>query len=272
MGEEFLKNRPFVSLFRPLVQDALFRKKASITMISLKRGDNTCMKFTICSHDPAFHGVCRFAVETWADTLGVDTEISITDRVEELFAGGLELLLLDADSLFQQESSILEENRDSADTLFLCTRESRQAIRCYSLRPSAFFGKAFSAMSRCVARWKGDLRSLEVMEIRSRVRIPLCEILWAEAMGNRSLLHGMRREVQVSESLNDLAAMLPGEVFVRCQRSYMVNLYHVKSLEGKDLVMTDGSTVSVGRALQADVQQALAQFWARCLSGWETGE
>lgn len=230
------------------------------------------------SHDQRFLASCRAVVETWAEILGAEFELSGAEAMEGSTLPQMQLLILDADGLSDRELELLEKERDHVEVLFVCTQNSRQAIRCYSLRPTAFLSRNFSvmdlddAMGRCVSLWQGELRCLEVTENRSRVRIPLCEILWAEAMGHRSVLHGMRREVQVSESLNDLAVLLPETTFIRSQRSYIVNLYHVKRIDGKDLIMSDESAVSIGRTMRPDVQQALSRFRDLCLFSGKTGE
>lgn len=229
------------------------------------------MDVSIYSHDERFYPACGEVVNAWAEIIGAELRLVELEDLEGMPSCRTRLLILDADGMTDRELEILDEGRAGVEALFVCSRDSRQAIRCYSLRPTAFLGRSFSvldldgAMSRCISNWQGDLRYLEVTESRSRTRIPMCEILWVEAMGHRSLLHGMRREVQVSESLTELAAVLPPEVFVRCQRSYMVNLYHVKRTDGKGLVMSDGSAVAIGRAMRAEVQNAMARFQAGCL-------
>ena len=235
------------------------------------------MKIHTFSRDQRGLSSCGAVMDSWAEIVGVHLDLVGVEMAEGACLPRMQMLILDADGLSDRELELLEKERKNVEVLFVCTQNSRQAIHCYSLRPTAFLSRTFSvmdldgAMGRCVSVWQGELRCLEVTENRSRVRIPLCEILWAEAMGHRSVLHGMRRVVQVSESLNDLAVLLPETTFIRSQRSYMVNLYHVKRIDGKTLIMSDDSSVSIGRTMRPDVQQALSRFRDLCMFSGKTG-
>lgn len=54
--------------------------------------------------------------------------------------------------------------------------------------------------------------------------------------------------------LNELALQICGDVFFRCHQSFLVNLYHVDSLNGKDLVIS-GERIPVSRKYYAEVKR-----------------
>ena len=115
-------------------------------------------------------------------------------------------------------------------------------------------------MSRCVSIWQTGLQNLELTENRSRLKIPMCDIVWAEAQGRSCMLHCLCRDIQIGESMNELASQLPAGVFIRCQRSYLVNLHHVKTIDGKYVYMSNGAAVSIGRSTRLEVMSSVQQY------------
>lgn len=54
--------------------------------------------------------------------------------------------------------------------------------------------------------------------------------------------------------LNELALQVCGDVFFRCHQSFLVNLYHVDSLNGKELMIA-GERIPVSRKYYAEVKR-----------------
>lgn len=236
------------------------------------------MKIDLCSPDRGFLRACRAVLESWQKYICVDASVTEYDHWQRLptqSQGSQSMLFLDADHMdMPLELQHLEKARSAYGALFVCSRDSRKAIALYRLRPTAFLGKPLSAsaldkaMSRCVPLWQTGLQKLELTESRSRLKMPMCDILWAEAQGRSCMVHCLSRDVQVGESMNELFSLLPGAVFIRCQRSYLVNLHHVKAMDSKFLYMSNGTAVSIGRSTRPEVLSAVEAYqqqWNRKL-------
>ena len=231
------------------------------------------MKIDICSRDMEFLRSCRSALEAWSGFVCVDIDVSLYERWEDLpgTSGNVRsMLFLDAEHVdLSQNQEHLENIRAGYGALFVCSQESKKAIALYRLRPTAFLRRPLSAasldqaMSRCVSVWQTGLQNLELTENRSRLKVPMCDILWAEVLGRSCLLHCLCRDIQIGESMNELVSQLPGAVFIRCQRSYLVNLHHVKSVDGKFVYMSNGEAISIGRSTRSEVMSAVAHYRER---------
>ena len=55
---------------------------------------------------------------------------------------------------------------------------------------------------------------------------------------------------------------LPETVFTRCQRSFVVNLTHVREIAGNSLFLSDGTEISLGRGIKAGVLEAYQRYRA----------
>ena len=228
------------------------------------------MKIDICSRDMGFLQSCRSVLKVWSKFVCVDIDVSQYERWENLpdISGNIRsMLFLDAESVdLSHNQEQLERIRTGYGALFVCSQESKKAIALYRLRPTAFLSRPLSAaaldqaMSRCVSVWQNGLQNLELTENRSRLKAPMCDILWAEASGRSCMLHCLCRDMQIGESMNELATQLPGTVFIRCQRSYLVNLHHVKEADGKFVYMSNGEAISIGRSTRPEVMSAVANY------------
>ena len=231
------------------------------------------MKVDICSQDLGFLRSFRSVLEAWGEFVCVDIELSLYERWVDLpgeRGTNQSMLFLDAEHLdLSQDLKKLEDVRAAYDAMFVCAQESRKAISLYRLRPTAFLSRPLSAamldrvMSRNVSFWKTGIQNLELTENRSRLKIPMCDILWAEALGRSCMLHCLCRDMQIGESMNELTAQLPGDVFIRCQRSYLVNLHHVKKADGKVVYMSNGEEVAIGRSSRVEVMEAVDNYHER---------
>lgn len=65
------------------------------------------------------------------------------------------------------------------------------------------------------------------------IKVPLKEILYLEATGSYCKLFSIDREFTVSCNLNKLSSKIAEHNFIRIHRSYVVNLNHIKGINGE---------------------------------------
>lgn len=65
------------------------------------------------------------------------------------------------------------------------------------------------------------------------IKVPLNEILYLEATGSYCKLFSIDREFTVSCNLNKLSTKIAAHNFIRVHRSYVVNLNHIKGINGE---------------------------------------
>lgn len=91
---------------------------------------------------------------------------------------------------------------------------------------------------------------------RGQIRsIPYKKILYIGSREHTVYIYCTDGKVQKYKGkLNELEGKLYGNIFLRCHQSYIVNIYHVDSLCGSDL-MISGSCVPVSRRYYAEVKR-----------------
>ena len=227
------------------------------------------VRFGICSEDGVFRASLRHAIQVWSAGVCADMDTcewpDWPSCLEGLGADPCELLFLDADSACMHWDEIARQ-LNGACALFVCSDSSHAAIDCYALHPRGFLTKQVTAESLerslypCFGLWRKALACLNLSIGRNRVSLPVCELLWADARGRSCVLHSSHGQITVNDTLQELTGKLPPALFFRCQKSFVVNLRHIRAVSGGMLVMSDGAQVPVGRNCKSEVQQAYAAF------------
>lgn len=212
------------------------------------------MHFTVYMEDPAERAALFRMLEIWRDLTCSCVEFSSWDPEERPEPGGI--LFWDLDGRLPPASI------DGAYALFLCSSSSSAAIASYSLHPAGFLRKPigmeklWAALHRCIKLWWDSLERLEILSDRLRVRLPLCDLIWAEGARRGCLVHSSQECIVNCETLSALEARLPKGLFFRCQRSFLVNLTHVQALDSQGLHMSDGAVIPLSRNSRGAAVQA----------------
>ena len=95
---------------------------------------------------------------------------------------------------------------------------------------------------------------------KGRRRIPLSDILYAEAMERVAKLALVNRVEELSIKFSDLIPLLPERRFVLCHRSYLVNLEHIAYIRSRELELTTGEALPVSRYRLEDLQKRFVGY------------
>lgn len=117
-----------------------------------------------------------------------------------------------------------------------------------------------TALDRCLFQVGEAERFVEVVVDREPRRVLLNDLRWAESRSNACTLHLEREELITWLSLEELEAMLQDKRFLRCQRSYLVNLDYVSGMKGSDFVLADGALVPMSRENRAAMKDRLQKY------------
>ena len=101
---------------------------------------------------------------------------------------------------------------------------------------------------------------LEIYDGRVKIGIPFSNLLCVEGARRGCRIHTTHQRITSQEPLYRLEQQLPEKIFIRCQRSFVVNLTHVREIAGSSLLLNDGTQISIGRGSKSDVLAAYRQF------------
>lgn len=91
------------------------------------------------------------------------------------------------------------------------------------------------------------------------IQLKFNEIMYITKEGNNALIHTKNRTYYERTSLSKITDKLTHS-FIQCHKSSIVNLAYVNSLSGYELLLTDGTSITVGRNHLTKVRNALLDY------------
>ncbi len=85
------------------------------------------------------------------------------------------------------------------------------------------------------------------------VRIYFREIYYMESERNRLHIHTAAREYLCYKSMKALQEQLPEREFLKCHGSFLVNVYCIKEVREKDLLLLNGEPIPVSRMYRKEL-------------------
>lgn len=116
----------------------------------------------------------------------------------------------------------------------------------YLLKPVGW--DAFrEAMRRSLSRTEPAVRRVRVTAGREELEVDVSGIKYIEVYGHRTILHTVKGEMAVGQSLSAMEEALGGNPFLRCYRYFIVNMDFVRQLNEDSFLMQDGRKIPLSR-------------------------
>lgn len=112
----------------------------------------------------------------------------------------------------------------------------------YLIKPLTYEA-VVQALDRAISMIRAPERIITVPVNRIQVSVPLCQIQYAEVYGRETILHTNGDTLRVLLPLKSIERMLEGGPFLRCYRSYIINMDCVASMEENCFVLLDGTRI-----------------------------
>ena len=161
-------------------------------------------------------------------------------------------------------AAALRKLGDSTAIVFISSNRE-MALRGYEVSAARYLAKPIDrlrlreALLYCY-RTFCKKREILLPTGKGQRRIPLSDVLYAEAMGRATRLVLAHRTEEVSLKFSDLAALLPERQFALCHRSYLVNLDHIGYIRSRELELTTGEILPVSKYRLEDLQKQFIDY------------
>jgi DNA-binding LytR/AlgR family response regulator len=151
--------------------------------------------------------------------------------------------------------------------LVFITSSRDHALESFPLRPHYYVTKPIkredidNAFARCRSTFIKNARFVEMVSDRAKIKIPVCKLLYVETFGRETVFHTMEGDFTTTAQmlLDDLERELGGS-FLRCHRSFIVNMNHIKTIAQQDFRLLDGSLVPMSQRRRTALRDAYADF------------
>jgi len=238
------------------------------------------MNICICDDSAADRAALRRHLEAYTAKYHLDYALIEYESAEAMFAhitgpaNFPDLLFLD---IFMNHVTGMEAARTLIDmgfegSLIFTTSSADFAVESYKVNASGYLLKPYTqgdlehAMDRCRSLWEAHLKYLTVTSERLSVNIFLKNIYYIETGKDHCcLIHTTTGIVRTATPMGELENQLSSAgSFLRCYRSYIVNLDMIERMEDNQLIMKNGDPVMITMRNKARIKKEIADyFWSQ---------
>lgn len=232
------------------------------------------MRIAICDDEAVQQQILQKYLEEWAKVSGevLETELFISGE-SFLFTWeedrDYDLLILDIEmgqlSGMEIAAKIRSQN-DNIPILFVTAYDKYMAqgydvAALHYLMKPVHKEKFFEVLDKVKKLGKNEEKQLFHTD-KGPISLPLSKIWYVEARAHQCVLYTEADEYVLYSGINEMAELLESyREFVRCHRSYVVNVQHILANVKSELVLDDKRRIPVSRSSEKRVKQAFMEIF-----------
>lgn len=230
-------------------------------------------RILIVEDNPEEQATLRAHLERYATEHGEDFQIAWLKSAVEFVEGSetADLIFMDIDlpGINGMEAATLLRSFDQQTPLIFVTNLSQYAVRGYEVDALDFIVKPVTyynfsmRMDKAMRIMRRTTGRNVVIQTKAGMRvIPLAELISVEVL-NHNLAYravGYDDALEVRGSLASIERELEGGPFVRISNSCIVNMGHVRDIQGNELRMSDGRVLYFSRARRRPAMERIADY------------
>ena len=208
-------------------------------------------------------------VQAYARSHDIPVQLQLFSSGESLLAamqgqepGCFQLIFLDIylPGLSGVETARHIRTFDNSVAIIFATTSLDHGVDSFEVRASDYLVKPFqeeavaASLDWFFSHIPEPLRLLSVYSNGEWQKLPLSSILYVDVYGHQARIHTTWGELVTRRGLDELEAAIDSRDFLRCHRSFLVNLNHVEQIVGSDFCMDDQSLVPIRSANAAQIR------------------
>ena len=92
-------------------------------------------------------------------------------------------------------------------------------------------------------------------------RIIQNDILYIESVGHFLELHTVDKKYMVRKNIGDIEKELDSNILIKCHRSYIVGLKHIRKIGKTDILLDNKQIIPVSRRLYSNINIAFIKYF-----------
>jgi len=231
------------------------------------------IKTAVCEDEHQQAEYIKSLVGKWARDNNIKITIDMFESAENFkFAqrGGksYDILLLDIEMGGQNGIDLAKEirRRDAKIPIIFVTGFADYISEGYDVSALHYLikpvneKKLFEVLGKAVKNLSPEPEILTLTINRKDIFIPLCDIIYIESALNYLIIYTIKEQYKTKMSLTEIEDRLGGGFF-KCTRSFIVGLRYVRMITKKEIILTTGVAVPLGRGLYDDINDAFIKYF-----------
>lgn len=216
-------------------------------------------RIAVCEDEPNLRaGLCEQCREILCE-LETEHEVVPFSSAEELgraLADGARFDLLCLDIFLEKQTGMelareVRQWDDQISILFI-TSSTEFLLEGYGVRPIQYLLKPVQRAELKKAlltdlRLNHQPRTVTLKARGKTAVLPLADIRYAESQNHGCIFHTVQEDQPFALGLAQAEQLLPKNQFCRCHNSFLVNLAHVREITGREVALTGGERLPMGR-------------------------
>lgn len=211
--------------------------------------------------------------KSWADNQNIPVRIEVFTSAEAfLFAysedKSWDILLLDIEMGEMngvELAKTIRQSNNSLQIIFITgfpdfIAEGYEVSALHYLMKPVSAEKLHAVLNKAAANLAKSEKRLCITYERQTDFIPLSQILYLEAQKQYVMIHTDSEAYRMKVSLSDLEKQLD-EYFLKCQRSFIVNLLYVARIKSNCVVLKNGTEIPIRRGIVEKIGKEIIRLF-----------
>lgn len=220
--------------------------------------EDKLVNIVICENDKNDQEFVKDKVVEILDDLDIEYEIKVYNSGDDLLEGYdkyTDIILLDIqmDGLDGMETARkIREFDDNVEIIFI-TSFVEYALEGYEVNAYRYLLKPVkdenlrTSLINCLNDRNFVKRSIVIKEGDTRIKISLKDIMYIEIQGNDITVHTLKDTYRTKGTMSNFETEINSDMFVRCHKSYLVNLEYIKSIKRYTSILVNDEEVPLSR-------------------------
>lgn len=156
---------------------------------------------------------------------------------------------------------------DKEVTIIFMTTSNDHALDAFEVDAMQYLVKPVSyeklhhVFDKCQKLFAENMRFIEVPSSGLSVKIFLKDIYYIEVYNKISLIHTNTQVVKTYTSLGKLWELVGNTPFLKCHRSYIVNMFYIDDILDNDFLLKNGDKVPIRKEEASNIKQAYSDYF-----------
>ena len=230
------------------------------------------MKIAMCEDERVFSNRLAEYINEWGKEKGVFLEIFAYENAKQFLddwseSENYDIILLDIkmDDINGVElAHIIRETNPNVPIVFV-TNMKEFAVAGYKVRAMHYLVKPIEKadLFECLDRINqsaGIKKYFLFGDLEKTLRIPHEDIIYISMYSHTATMVTAAKKYEFRKTISQILEELDDSLFVKCHRSYIINMQHIKSISANDAMMLNGDKVALSRNIAGKIYDMFVKY------------